>query len=224
MPMKVLTAIEIQVCVVGAFLSGVMAPHWLLYWGHTKVRTCVIDGPISGDRGPSPSLSSCGPQTHRGILAVLGYLCQNIWASRTERAEKRTSELFGGCTPRWVQPQMHSLPPYLSLLTLRTSRHIFFTLSPKQHDVISLLSPRCLCLDHTVNPSIGSVLLLAHADAHLSMEEFILAANHSRGLVIKYRCANTLMSLMHCGEGSNLNQCWRFKYARKKIACSSKLK
>lgn len=50
-----------------------MAPHWLLYWGHTEVRTCVIDGPVSGDRGPSPSLSSCGAsdtQRHPGCSGI----------------------------------------------------------------------------------------------------------------------------------------------------------
>lgn len=205
MPMNVLTTIQIQVCVVGAFLSGVMVPHWLLYWGHTEVRTCVIDGPVSGDRGPSPSLSSCGPQTHRGILAVLGYLCPNFWASRTERAEKRTSKPSEDA-PRGESNRRCIVSLLISHFSHSEHHATFFHTAPNSM-MSFLLSPRCLCLYHTVNPSIGSVLLLAHADAHLSMEEFILAANHSRGLVIKYRCANTLMSLMHCGEESNLNQC-----------------
>lgn len=197
-----------------------MAPHWLLYWGHTKVRTRVIDGPVSGDRGPSPSLSSCGPQTHRGILAVLGYLCPNIWASRNWTSRETDLGTFGGWMhhPRGESNHRCTVSLLISRFShSKTSRHIFSRSAPNSM-MSFLLSPRCLCLYHTVNPSIGSALLLAHADAHLSMEEFILAANHSRGLVIKYRCANTLMSLMHCGEGSNLNQ-W-FKYARKKIACS----
>lgn len=145
-------------------------------------------------------------------------LCQNVWASRTELAEKWTLKPLED-TP-WGKFN-HSLAPYLSLLTLRTSHRTFLQLAP--NSMISfLLSPLCLYLYHTVNPSIGSVLLLAHGDAHLSMKEFILAANHSRGVVIKYRCANTLTSLMHCVEGSNLNQYWGFKYTRKKyFVCQS---
>lgn len=49
---------------------------------------------------------------------------------------------------------------------------------------------------HSVNPSIGSVPLSAHGDAHLSMEEFILAANHNRGVVNECRRANTSTTLM----------------------------
>lgn len=125
-----------------------MAPHWLLYWGHTKVRTCVIDGPVSGDRGPSPSLSSCGPQTHRGILAVLGYLCPNIWASWTERAGKRTSKPSEDASRGESNHRCTAPPPYLSLLTLRNITPHLFTLSPEQHDVISPLSPMPLPLSH----------------------------------------------------------------------------
>lgn len=65
--------------------------------------------------------------------------------------------------------------------------------------MMSSLSPLCpllFFLHHTVNPSIGCVPLSAHGDAHLSMEEFILAANHNRGVVNERRRANTSTTLM----------------------------
>lgn len=56
-------------------------------------------------------------------------------------------------------------------------------------------SPR-LSLHHPVNGSIGRPPLSAHGDARLSMEEFILAANHNRGVVNERTCANTSTGLM----------------------------
>lgn len=156
-----------------------------------------MDGPVSLDRSPSPSLlSSFGPQMHWGILAVL--LSSRVFVSKCLAegdwtiAEKRTSKTLED-TPRG-EFHHRCLPPELSLLTFGTLQH---AVSHSATDNVTsfLLSPLRLYLCPTVNPSIGTILLLAHGDTHLSMKEFILAANHSRGVLIKYRCANILMAL-----------------------------
>lgn len=156
-----------------------------------------------------PAILFWASDTRRHPSCSDGSLCQNIWARRTKLAEKGTAKPLEN-TP-WGESKHRCIVSVLISHFSHSDHHtVLFHTHPQTAWCHSSSLP-CLYLYHAVNPSIGSVLLLAHGDAHLSMKEFILAANHSRGVVIKYRCANTLMSLMHCGERSHLNQYWSFK-------------
>lgn len=140
-------------------------------------------------------------------------LCVKI-SGRVGLNSSRETDLenTGGHTLRWVPPQMSAswtLTSHIQNITTRRFTHA------TNYVTSFLLSPLCLYLYHTVNPSIGTVLLLAHSDTHLSMKEFILLANHSRGVVIKYRCANILTTLMS-SAGVIWSKTWKFKYTQEK--------
>lgn len=180
-----------------------MATLWLLRRGHTKVRTWVIDGPVSADRGPSPSLpSSFVRQTHGGILAALVCLCQKIWPSRTELAEKRTLKPSedtprGEFSHRWVVSLLISQVSHSEYL----AAFFFFHTRPWNAWCHFSSLPYV-----SISTTMSILHLLARGDARLSIREFILAVSHSRGVFFRYRCATILTFLKHYGEESPLNQ------------------
>lgn len=149
---------------------------------------------------------------HPGCSPQFTCLCVKI-SGRVGLNSSRETDLenTGGHTSRWVPPQMSASSTLTSHIRNNTTRR--FTL--KNYVTSFLLSPLRLYLYHTVNPSIGTVLLLAHGDTHLSMKEFILVANHSRGVVIRYRCANILTTLMS-SAGVIWSKTWKFKYTQEK--------
>lgn len=147
---------------------------------------------------------------HPGCSPQFTCLCVKI-SGRVGLNPSRETDLenTGGHTSRWVPPQMSASWTLTSHIRNITTR--CFTLEQTMWHHFSSPPPPSLPLSHCQS-------LYWHCSfigAHLSMKGFILAANHSRGVVIKYRCANILTTLMS-SAGGIWSKTWKFKYTQEK--------